>query len=72
MFYKKVLRELLKKEEITKKDSVLVLCGGMNDRNAFHELGFENVVISNLGYHWGQKDYSPYAWKAIDAENVNP
>jgi ubiquinone/menaquinone biosynthesis C-methylase UbiE len=70
-FYSKVLRELLSKGILQKDASILVLCGGTNDRDSFYEHGFTNVVISNLDYHWGYKDYAPYEWRMLDAEKVD-
>lgn len=49
-------------------DRVLVVCGGNYDRNTFNALGFENVAISNLDYHGGVEDYTPYQWELQDAE----
>jgi len=50
--------------------SVLVVCGGEADRDAFRGAGFENVTISNLGA--GDEDaFTPYAWSVLDAEDLS-
>jgi SAM-dependent methyltransferase len=50
--------------------SILVVAGGMHDRESLLEAGLGNVVISNLDYHHGVTDYAPFTWKNIDAERI--
>ena len=61
---------MLTRKLISCSDRVLVVCGGKYDRDAFENLGFENVVISNLDHHGGVSDYSPYLWELQDAEQL--
>lgn len=70
-FYLKILRSLLNEKKIGLEDKILVTCGGPNDRDAFFALGFKNVTISNLDYHWGKTNYEPYTWLPIDAEDID-
>lgn len=51
-------------------DSILVVCGGTSDKDAFASYGFKNVVITNLDYHAGATNYLPYSWDRQDAENL--
>jgi SAM-dependent methyltransferase len=45
--------------------SVLVVAGGKSDRDVFHELGFTNVVVTNLAPDPGE-EVTPYAWARQD------
>jgi hypothetical protein len=69
-FYVKVLNDLCRLGWISKIDSILVLAGGTADRDSCLEAGLSNVVISNLDYHAGDKDYRPFSWRRLDAEKI--
>src|SRR5262249_30682932 len=69
-FYGRTLSRLLADGLIRRDMSVLVVCGGEADREAFLGAGFENVTISNLGA--GDEDaFTPYAWSVLDAEDLS-
>lgn len=51
-------------------DEVLVVCGGPYDRNALVNGGVKNAIVTNLDYHGGEKDLSPYGWEYQDAEDI--
>ena len=70
-FYHKILEELVKQNLLVKTDTVLAICAGTTDRNAFKDNGFTKVTISNLDYHGGVKDYDPFPWEFLDAENID-
>ena len=48
--------------------SVLVVAGGPADRDAFRELGFEQVTISNVDEEVAAEELAPYDWSFQDAE----
>ena len=70
-FYRRVLGRLLEDGTIRRDLSVLVVAGGPADRDAFHELGFENVTISNVDESVAAEALAPYAWSYQDAENLD-
>lgn len=70
-FYGSTLESLLSQGILEKDDKILVLCGGPMDRKVFLEYGFEDVTISNLDYHDGFDEFSPYKWERQDSENIN-
>jgi ubiquinone/menaquinone biosynthesis C-methylase UbiE len=53
------------------EDEVLVVAAGETDRRAMIDAGVKNATISNLDYHGGQVDYSPYQWKRLDVEKLD-
>ena len=55
---------------IDPNDSVLVVCGGPYDKQVMELSGLKNVVISNVGYHDGVKEFAPFNWIYQDAENL--
>jgi SAM-dependent methyltransferase len=68
-FYRRVLERLLEDGLLDRELSVLVVAGGIADRNAFHELGFEDVTISNVDETFAE-ELEPYSWSRQDAENL--
>jgi SAM-dependent methyltransferase len=69
-FYTRTLGTLLDEGLLRRDMRVLVVCGGLADRDAFNALGFEDVTISNLAGE-GAPDVSPYRWAIEDAENLS-
>ena len=70
-FYQNTLKKLVKNKMVSKGDSILVVAGGIKDKNTFYNCGFKNVTITNLDYDRGIMDYKPYSWKREDAENLS-
>ena len=62
---------LLDTRKIDLDDSILVVGGGTNDRNALFALKFKNVIISNVSHHAGVKEYHPYEWIKADINNLH-
>jgi ubiquinone/menaquinone biosynthesis C-methylase UbiE len=57
---------------ITDKNSkILVVGAGTNDRNVLFNLGFQDVVISNLDSRIKGDEFFPYKWSFLDAENLD-
>ena len=69
-FYSDCLRKALSAGQINESDKILVVGGGETDRKTFHDLGFKDVLITNLAPHAGQSEYAPYQWQREDAENL--
>jgi SAM-dependent methyltransferase len=69
-FYQRVLMSLKNRGLLKATDSILVVAGGADDRLFMLEGGFKNVTISNLAYHAGETQYSPYVWRRLDGENL--
>ncbi|HOF01072.1 MAG TPA: methyltransferase domain-containing protein [Spirochaetota bacterium] len=68
--YSKSLSTLMKKGYLKKTDSILVVAGGSYDREIMIKSDFKNVTISNIDFHAGHTDYTPYKWIRIDAEKI--
>lgn len=70
-FYQNTLNKLLKKGLLKLDDNILVVAAGQKDKETFYNVGFRNVIITNLNYHEGFKEYSPFQWKYEDAEALS-
>jgi len=70
-FYRRVLEQLLDAGVIRRDMSVLVVAGGHADKEAFEELGFEDVTISNVDESVAAEELAPYTWSYQDAENLD-
>jgi SAM-dependent methyltransferase len=66
LFYKKIVAKCIP----DKTASVLVVGGGIRDMEVFRELGFDNVVISNLDTRDTAERFVPYEWSYQDAERL--
>jgi SAM-dependent methyltransferase len=62
--------EVLRKTDLSRDASVLVVCGGEFDRNVLRDSGFTNVTISNLDERVRGDEFPPFAWSYQDAENL--
>ena len=70
-FYRRVLEQLLDDGLVRRDMSVLVVAGGAADRDALHDLGFEDVTISNVDEDVAAQELAPYAWSYQDAESLD-
>lgn len=70
-FYRRVLERLLDEGLLRRDMSVLVVAGGSADRDAFHDLGFLNVTISNVDEDVAAEALAPYGWSYQDAESLD-
>ena len=70
-FYQKTLLKLVNNNIVSINSSILIVAGGKKDKDVFYNHGFTNVMISNLDYDRGIKDYEPYSWKKEDAESLS-
>ncbi len=69
-FYSKTVSSIVQSGGITLQDRVLVVCGGTLDKGVWAELGFSNVVISNIDDRMNAALYAPFEWSYQDAENL--
>jgi SAM-dependent methyltransferase len=72
-FYGDMLSGLLEEGAISRKSSVLVVCGGDVDAQTFLSLGFDNVTLCNLDDRMqadGKSVFAPYKWSFEDAESL--
>jgi ubiquinone/menaquinone biosynthesis C-methylase UbiE len=67
----KFYQETIRKWMLDKDASVLVVGGGETDRSVFHDLGFTNVVISNLDSRLKGDEFAPYQWSYQKAEDLS-
>lgn len=67
-FYRRTLTRLLGEGVASADDHIIVSCGGPVDRDTLVDVGFTNVVISNLDERMIGDEYAPYAWDRQDAE----
>ena len=67
-FYRRVLGELLEDGLLSRGMSVLVVAGGVADRDALRAHGFERVTISNVDEEVAAAELAPYEWSYQDAE----
>ena len=70
-FYRRVLETLLEDRLVRREMSVHVVAGGRADRGVLHELGFEDVTISNLDEREQGAGLEPYKWRREDAERLS-
>lgn len=70
IFYTHVLRGLIAERHLTRDMHVLVVCGGMLDRNVLHDLGFEHVIITNISTPRDPCPFAPFEWQWQQAEDL--
>ena len=70
-FYRRVLEQLLDEDLFSREMTVLVVAGGHADRDAFHELGFKHVTISNVDEEVAAEELAPYEWSFQNAEALD-
>ena len=70
-FYTRSLSSALKAGHMQRANRILVVGGGEHDRKTLADLGFQNVLITNLAPHAGQDEYAPYPWQREDAEALS-
>jgi ubiquinone/menaquinone biosynthesis C-methylase UbiE len=66
-FYKDTINQWIQ----DKNSSILIVGAGETDRDVFTELGFTNVIISNLDSRLKGDEFSPYSWSYQKAEQLS-
>ena len=56
---------------IPTSDSILVVCGGHNDKKTLEVHGYQNVTISNLDDRLEANEFAPYSYSFQDAEDLS-
>ena len=70
-FVESVLAELLEEGVLATSDSVVAVCAGARDRDLFADLGFTDVLITNLDTRIDDAAaYAPFEWSLQDAQNL--
>jgi SAM-dependent methyltransferase len=69
-FYIKTLEMLLRRDILSLDSRILVVCGGMFDRFVLEQVGFNNVVISNVDTRTSNSEFAPFEWNFQDVENL--
>ena len=69
--YKKILEKGISLGVLTKQSKILVVAGGPNDADTLNQLGFKNVLITNLAPHGNILNYTPFQWKKADLNNLD-
>ena len=70
-FYTEVLQDLLKRNVLHRKMRILVVCGGLADREALLQAGFQSAVISNLDVRPNGNEFYPFESSVQDAEDLS-
>lgn len=70
-FYLDTVRRLLAEEWLRVDDEVLVVAGGVADRDVLSAAGFVKVTVSNLDERMRGDEYAPFAWTFQDVENLS-
>lgn len=70
-FYAEVIGRLLRGGVLTTDSELLVVCGGLTDRNVLRDYGFARVVISNVDQGAQAAELAPYEWRYQDAERLS-
>ena len=65
-FYKNNLKRSISDKEA----SILVIAGGKLDKQVYLDLGYKNVIISNIDSRMNANEYLPYTWSFQNAENL--
>jgi SAM-dependent methyltransferase len=67
-FYYDTIRRLLDADWLRVADDVLVVAGGVTDREVLLAAGLQSVTISNLDERMRGDEYEPYRWVRQNAE----
>jgi SAM-dependent methyltransferase len=70
-FYRDTLLGLLERGTMSRDFRILVVCGGQLDRDVLNDIGFTNVVISNLDTRRAPSDFAPFDWSLQDVEELD-
>lgn len=69
-FVSSVFIKLLKEGILSNEDSILSICGGVQERDLFLDLGFKNVTISNYDNRIAEDSLQPFNWSHQNAEKL--
>jgi SAM-dependent methyltransferase len=69
-FYTSTLKELLRRNTLSLDSRILVACAAKLDKLVFQELGFTNVIMSNLDTRAPTGAFAPFEWHYEDVENL--
>jgi len=69
--YTKILKKGIAIGALKEETKILVVAGGTNDATTLLQLGFKDVLITNLAPHANIVDYAPYRWKKADLNQLD-
>jgi len=69
--YPRVIGQLVRDGTLSKRDTVLVIAGGVLDREVLLAHEFHDVTISNVDDKIGGEALAPFAWDYQDAESLS-
>ena len=70
-FYSDLLIDLVRSGKLDPAAPTLVVAGAEFDRDALKAAGFSNATISNIRTKEAAGEVAPYAWRHVDAENID-
>ncbi len=70
-FYHQLLHDLIRDQKLDPNASTLVIAGAEFDRDALKAAGFTKATISNLSTAASAGTVAPFAWKHLDAEDLD-
>jgi len=70
-FYLETLQRLVEGGWLRTDDDVLVVAGGLADRDALLAAGFTSATITNLDDRMQGDEYAPFRWSFEDAERLS-
>jgi SAM-dependent methyltransferase len=69
--YLRILKQLIKEQVLESSTHILVVCGGVIDRDTLMRAGLTNCVISNLDSRQNASEFLPLEWASQDAEDLS-
>jgi SAM-dependent methyltransferase len=60
----------MRRNVLTLDARILVVCGGILDKTVLEDLGFTDVVISNVDTRTSSTAFAPFEWSFQDAEDL--
>ena len=69
-FVSSILKKMSLEGHINQDQSILTVCAGQAEHALFQELGFSNVVVSNLDVRMQGHEFEPYDWSFQDVQTL--
>ena len=69
--YLGILKRLIKEHVLASSTHILVVCGGVIDRDTLMRAGLTKCVISNLDSRQSASEFLPLEWSSQDAEALS-
>lgn len=69
--YKRILSKSINENLFDITSNILIVGAGPNDLIQIKKLGLKNVLFTNLDYHGGHIDFTPFKWKKSDINKLD-